>query len=105
MRPIDADALKQEIFRYANEPIKLNDRRWDTRCVAICEDMNGMIDLASTIDAEPVRRGRWTTKRTWTPWTHDGEWYCSECDYEPTVFENTPYCPHCGAKMDGGESE
>ena len=48
-------------------------------------------------DAVPVVHGYWTTKRTLT---HDGEWYCSNCEYEPTVFEEYSYCPNCGAKMD-----
>lgn len=42
----------------------------------------------------------WTTKRDHS---HDGEWYCSACGYEPLVFENAPYCAWCGAQMDGGE--
>ena len=41
--------------------------------------------------------GHWTTRRTLQ---HDGEWYCDRCDYEPTVFEATPYCPNCGAMME-----
>lgn len=41
--------------------------------------------------------GKWTTHRTQY---HDGEWYCDRCDYEPTVFEATPYCPNCGAMME-----
>ena len=44
------------------------------------------------------KTGHWTTKRTLQ---HDGEWYCDQCEYEPTVFEDTPFCPNCGAKMDG----
>lgn len=46
---------------------------------------------------EPVLYGHWTTKRTEL---HDGEWYCSNCDMEPSVFEETPFCPYCGARMD-----
>ena len=42
------------------------------------------------------KTGHWTTKRTQE---HDGEWYCDQCGHEPTVFENTPYCPSCGARM------
>ena len=42
------------------------------------------------------KRGQWTTHRTQD---HDGEWYCDQCGYEPTVFEATPYCPNCGAMM------
>lgn len=45
---------------------------------------------------EDQKIGHWTTKRTLQ---HDGEWYCDRCDYEPTVFENTKFCPNCGAKM------
>ena len=45
---------------------------------------------------EEQKRGRWTTHRTKE---HDGEWYCDQCGYEPTVFEATPYCPNCGAMM------
>lgn len=49
------------------------------------------------VDAAPVVHARWTTKRTWK---HDGEWYCSACEYEPVVFMDSSYCPNCGAKMD-----
>ena len=48
---------------------------------------------------EQNRTGKWTTKRTQM---HDGEWYCDQCDYEPTVFEGSNYCPNCGAKMEMG---
>lgn len=50
------------------------------------------------VDAVPVVHARWTTERTCI---HDGEWYCSACEYEPIVFMESNYCPHCGAKMDG----
>ena len=50
-----------------------------------------------TVDAVPVVHARWTTERTWK---HDGEWYCSACEYEPVVFMDSSYCPNCGAKMD-----
>ena len=43
------------------------------------------------------KHGKWTTHRTQQ---HDGEWYCDQCDYEPTVFEATSYCPNCGAMME-----
>lgn len=29
--------------------------------------------------------------------------YCSECNYSVWSYYNTPYCPNCGAKMDGKE--
>ena len=50
------------------------------------------------VDAVPVVHGKWTTKRTQK---HDGEWYCTICDYEPIVMsDDMKYCPGCGAKMD-----
>ena len=72
------------------------------------------IDEAPTIEAEPVRHGRWV---------HDdlGHTYCSECheripyihcysdepnsDWDEEWDEEMPesaYCSHCGAKMDEG---
>jgi len=53
---------------------------------------------AEALSAE--RRGRWTTERTME---HDGEWYCSVCGYEPTVYEASNYCPNCGARMEASE--
>ena len=66
----------------------------DEKRAIITDLVNGI----TAVDAVPVVHARWATKRTWK---HDGEWYCSNCDYEPAVFENTPYCPQCGAKLDG----
>lgn len=39
----------------------------------------------------------------------DGDWYCTNCDEVVAICESgrertyrKPYCPNCGAKMDGG---
>lgn len=45
-------------------------------------------------DVEPVRHGRWVSKEGIY-----GVVYCSICDFELKI-DNTPRCPHCGAKMD-----
>lgn len=45
-------------------------------------------------DVAPVVHGRWI-KGAPNP-------YCSECFVE--CRDETPFCPHCGAKMDGGKS-
>ena len=57
-----------------------------------------IMEEAPAVDAVPVVHGEWTTKRTRR---HDGEWYCSVCEYEPIVFIVSNYCPNCGAIMDG----
>ena len=61
-------------------------------CIATIEQQ------VPAVDAVPVVHGRWTTERTLK---HDGEWYCSVCEYEPIVFIVSNYCPNCGAIMDG----
>lgn len=54
----------------------------------------------------PVRRGRWILKRTVGDESDEPEqyWECSLCgcgsDSYDTVY-HTPYCPNCGARMDG----
>lgn len=67
------------------------------------------IDNAPTIDAEPVRHGKWIKENiVLTSLPPKRRWHCSECGsirdgYDETVL--TPYCPHCGAKMDGEDNE
>lgn len=53
-------------------------------------------------DVVPVVHGRWEQDA-------DGDWYCTNCDEIVAIFESgrertysKPYCPNCGAKMDGG---
>ena len=71
-----------------------------------------LIDLSDypTVDAVPVVHGRWI------PIEYDGYadgnpvwdlWECSECQEEHGGDEDTltPYCPNCGAKMDGGAED
>lgn len=100
MRLIDADSL---------ETHEIYEGEW--RMVVYADD----IDAAPTIDAEPVRRGHWL-KAEWininTEEKRKGR-RCSECGsgyfrYDisvNTVFDIPRFCPHCGAKMDGGKSD
>ena len=86
MRLIDADAL-------------INDRgnfivigAGDNICIDISD-----IEKAPTIEAEPVKHGRWVEKEKYT----FGIMYdCSLC--ENRILDNGHswnYCPNCGAKM------
>ena len=55
-----------------------------------------------TIEAEPVRHGRWEFK-------HPNGWACSECGEWGLMIDNrgickSNYCPNCGAKMDGADT-
>lgn len=56
-----------------------------------------IIDQMPTIEAEPVRHGRWNYR-------HEDDWcYCTACgtDAEGSDGEclETDFCPHCGADM------
>lgn len=66
-----------------------------------CLQMKHMVETAPAADVRPVVRAEWTTKRTEG---HDGEWYCTNCDYEPQVYEASNYCPNCGAEMGGQDN-
>lgn len=98
-RLIDADALKDwsEIVPLTEDGgIDIND--FDEKLMSM-----------PTVDAEPVRHGRFIGTE------YDGyadgnpvyyEWKCSECgcvfeDEEPTYN----YCPNCGADMKGENNE
>ena len=63
---------------------------------------------ATTIDAEPVRHGRWEVSID--EWFGTDVYTCSKCRESYVLVEGTPkenlwhYCPNCGAKMDGGNN-
>jgi hypothetical protein len=63
----------------------------------------GDIEDAPSIEAEPIKHGEWI--ESW-----GGKWHsCSVCGgIPPFNFKGediiTSYCPHCGARMDGGEN-
>ena len=85
-RLIDADALYE-----------LLDGGYDVDLDELPEtkaELLRMIDHEETIDAEPVRHGRWIS--------HGSYFTCSVCGEEQYgVDTGRYYCPNCGAKMDG----
>ena len=44
------------------------------------------------------RTGEWISN-------HDGCWNCSECGLRVLIYAKGNYCPNCGAKMMGGDTE
>ena len=64
-----------------------------------------ILQEAPTVDAVPVRHGHWIMNE-------DDELYCSVCGYIASLdsneyfyrgkirFDDSFYCPNCGAKMD-----
>lgn len=90
-RWIDADALMAHEFK--------NDISYKAFC--------NLVKRQPAADVAPVRHGRWE------PYVERLRWRCSECgsfiDINPIdeiIGEYSPnFCPHCGAKMDGGEDD
>ena len=86
MRLVDANTLKAEFtgnFRESYEPSLIK----------------ALIDVAPTIDAEPVKHGRWIAVPSSDRAT--GKAYkCSECDKMRYGSFMPNYCQICGAKMD-----
>ena len=77
-------------------------------CLAINDCMN-VLDEMPAADVEPVRHGHW--------YNRGGRFRCSACDNKALLKDiggtggwsheyeqqKSPYCPNCGAKMDGGD--
>ena len=96
MRLIDADAFSAQFDGYG----------WGEECDGL--KVLAMLDEAPTIDAEPVRHGRWISEKCnhkpcriknpekWVTYK------CSVCGYS-NGRKQSNYCPNCGAKMDKEE--
>lgn len=61
------------------------------------------INSIPAADVATVAHGRWEIDA-------DGDWYCTNCYDVVAICESgrertyrKPYCPNCGAKMDGGD--
>lgn len=90
MRMIDANALKTSFEEDGH----------------LSNYIEEFIDNAPTIDAEPVRHGLWIQSKTVPAYHH-----CSLCKVARKMQASCNkylilrYCPHCGAKMDGGKDD
>lgn len=99
-RLIDADALKENIRK--NYVICTVGHYFDD----LFQDFFNAIDEQPTIEAVPVRRGKWIHRGC-------GIFACSKCgkDVGLNVYtgekasETFKWCPHCGARMDERKEE
>jgi len=107
MRLIDADALMEDLKQSHDWLIKIyegllfeTEKRICSAEIATFDEIGLRIKAAPTIDAEPVRHGRWI--KTCVP-----DVYMCSCCKRPTKMDELcksltlrDYCPNCGAKMD-----
>lgn len=89
MRLIDADAL-EALYEEGTDPDDCYADMAYIRAEHIFD--------APTIEAEPVRHGRWLNRKR----NGYAVLVCSECEREKEGYTRTAYCPHCGMKMNGG---
>ena len=57
-----------------------------------------IVEDAPTVDAEPVKHGKWENYIADTGVEHWRVIRCSEC--EKVAIERYNYCPNCGARME-----
>ena len=105
MRPIDAD----KVLETMRSNMDMQELYLPTHFIDL------VIDNMPTVEAEPVKHGRWVrgVSKSW-PTKPSCLWYCSCCGekirYDDTlrtyqkikkpVNEVNPYCRKCGAKME-----
>lgn len=117
MRLIDAESLSS--MRFTHE---MHDS--EGRLYVPFDEVAEAIFNAPTIEAEPVKHGRWEFEAKWQYKNCDGRGMerkeifgttkrtcnrlkCSKCK-KAVVIDDTiayAYCPHCGARMDAEEGE
>ena len=98
MRLIDADALKKEIYKWMPK----DQETWMDSEIPPIENLVVSIMMTieeqETIDAVPVRYGKWTSHTLGTTGYGTTVMHqCSEC--EIMTISRYRYCPWCGAKM------
>lgn len=97
MRLIDADDLKnKELEKFGCDPAYYYGHPKSAQSQYLLEALYH----APTVDAEPVRHGKWMEKRE-TSKFHVRYFECSECRAASYRYQTRMnYCPNCGAKMD-----
>ena len=86
---IEREAILREIER--RESLMVGDN------LVSVDAMKSFIKNRPAADVAPVLHGRWVA-------SHDEFCTCSLCKYPVYVgWNQTNYCPNCGAKMDGGD--
>ena len=102
-RLIDADALRADYGMAEDcKDCKTGYRACEYDRIYSKMDFCGWIDDAPTVDAVPVRHGRWKEDPSGY-----GFWICSACGFVSEASAANmlyKFCPNCGARMDGDDN-
>ena len=108
MRLIDVDEALNIIAKYCPDD--------DGSCSCAGNDLRELLDeieAMPTIDAEPVKHGRWIIHREEIFEPNRSECYmsrplpteCSVCGFAEMRASRFAFCPNCGARMDGDNND
>ena len=93
---------REAVLTYMSEVKAACISNFEYEASAVIAGMIGEIkdDEIPAADVAPVRHGCWVKEKP-DVLIH---WHCSVCEKCYFLEEpNADYCPHCGAKMDGGD--
>ena len=97
-RLIDADALKRYEQKIATEAWKMKVK---ASVETILNQFIDDIDHAPTVDAVPVKHGRWITYELQINGYAHATCECTVCGaFRPHTLFPMKYCSNCGARMD-----
>lgn len=103
MRLKDGDALREAMYHEAFETDS-DMQKWDSGCWIRYKMFENVLEAAPTIEADPVKRGRWIRKPDPYGFFADIP-VCSECGCTTKMRETYRFCPNCGARMEAEEGE
>ncbi len=107
MRPIDADALMQDVIAHSY-PLTNAFSVGGVDDGMFVKGIQQVVDEQPTLDVAPVVHGEWIFEKGDGTTCVDG-WICTNCKHgfhtNVPYFEGFNYCPNCGAKMKGENDE
>lgn len=100
-RLIDADVVIKHIEEYWEMVKRGKPSRGMT---TVMQNIKTIVNSLPTVDAEPVRHGKWIIWDEIIAGIYHTVSECSECGFTTDKMsrEEMPYCPNCGARMDDG---
>lgn len=87
---IEREALTIENLEKYMTVMEVNTKEYGQQVVVAVDDLMYLL----TADVAEVKHGEWVQDEPATV-------CCSECNYRAMAYNNTPYCPNCGADMRG----
>ena len=97
-----AKYIKCEAVLELIRPDDPNDERFTVTVATAKRLIRHALTVAPAADVAPVVHGRWIPTKA--PFMNECK-DCSVCGYRTVWGHRYNYCPNCGAKMDGGDSD